>query len=116
MEAESLSPQPNGVLHVLLVVNQLRSESEDDTQTRAHTGRADRVAQDQEPPARTLISTSAFQQATAFQAFPCQRVSFFRFGPCPVAPDESLPAAVGSYAPGEVPGRLAEMLKNEGEA
>jgi hypothetical protein len=60
------------------------------------------MAQDQEPQARTLISTSAFQHAPAFQAFAFQQISFFRFGPCPAAPDEPLPAVVGSYALGEV--------------
>src|SRR5918999_685692 len=54
--AENYSPQPNGVSYVLLVVNQARSESEDDSETRAHTGCALRGAQDQEPPARTLVS------------------------------------------------------------
>src|SRR5919107_3612458 len=68
--AESLSPQPNADSYVLLEVNEARSESEDHTQTRTHKSRAHRVAQDQEPPARTLIGTRAALPASQLSEAP----------------------------------------------
>src|SRR5215212_4596574 len=65
--AERLPPQPNGGSCVLVVVNESRSECDDATQTRSHTGRTHSVAQDQETKARTLVSKSVSQRVSESQ-------------------------------------------------
>src|SRR5215213_5184647 len=58
-----------------------------------------------------IMSALQLVSTLRHSGFACKLFSLLRFGTCPAAHDEPLPAAVGFCAIGEVERRIAEMLR-----